>query len=200
MKRNAFTMIELIFVIVILGILASVAIPKLAGVQDDALVSTEDAGIAAARSSIQAVHGTAILRGANDFNTTVSTAEGRSAKLLMQQPIPVATTTLSAARYPVSLSLVDDTTGVAEGAAVTVNAAASTNNANTLGVVLDAGNRDSWKTAAPNAALPFNIAGPATSSLTAGNTDAQYNTTMSWAYNPNSGTITLDTATASTSF
>ena len=36
MKRNAFTMIELIFVIVILGILASVAIPKLAATRDDA--------------------------------------------------------------------------------------------------------------------------------------------------------------------
>ena len=35
-KRNAFTMIELIFVIVILGILAAVAIPKLLGTQRSA--------------------------------------------------------------------------------------------------------------------------------------------------------------------
>ena len=35
-SRNAFTMIELIFVIVILGILAAVAIPKLAATRDDA--------------------------------------------------------------------------------------------------------------------------------------------------------------------
>jgi len=39
MKRLAFTMIELIFVIVILGILAAVAIPKLAATRDDAKVS-----------------------------------------------------------------------------------------------------------------------------------------------------------------
>ena len=37
--KNAFTMIELIFVIVILGILAAVAIPKLSATRTDAIVS-----------------------------------------------------------------------------------------------------------------------------------------------------------------
>jgi prepilin-type N-terminal cleavage/methylation domain-containing protein len=39
-KREAFTMIELIFVVVVIGILASVAIPKLAASKDDAVVES----------------------------------------------------------------------------------------------------------------------------------------------------------------
>jgi prepilin-type N-terminal cleavage/methylation domain-containing protein len=56
-KRTAFTMVELIFVIVIIGILASVAIPKLTGVSDGAKKSAEIATISAVATALESAHG-----------------------------------------------------------------------------------------------------------------------------------------------
>ena len=56
MKKSAFTMIELIFVIVIIGILASVAIPKFLGVKDRAKKTAEIATMSAVATAIDGAH------------------------------------------------------------------------------------------------------------------------------------------------
>lgn len=63
--KKAFTMIELIFVIAILGVLAMVAIPRLVGSKEDAEITRVRAEIAAIRSSIQTYRGANLLKQQN---------------------------------------------------------------------------------------------------------------------------------------
>jgi general secretion pathway protein G len=66
-KKNAFTMIELVFVIVILGILASVAIPKFAATRTDAQISKGRSDISSIRSAIMTERQGRLIKGDSDF-------------------------------------------------------------------------------------------------------------------------------------
>jgi general secretion pathway protein G len=68
--KPAFSMIELVFVIVIIGILASVAIPRLAVTRDDAEISKARVTVASVRNALGMERQKRILRG--DFTTIVA--------------------------------------------------------------------------------------------------------------------------------
>ena len=61
--KKAFTMIEMIFVIVILGILSSVALSKMAITRDDAVISKARSEVAVIRNAISLKRNTNILMG-----------------------------------------------------------------------------------------------------------------------------------------
>ncbi len=61
--KNAFTMIELVFVIVVIGILAVVAVPKLAPIISDAKMAKARDTLSAVRSSLATERQKRILRG-----------------------------------------------------------------------------------------------------------------------------------------
>jgi len=70
--KSAFTMVELVFVIVIIGILSAVAIPKLAATRDDAQIAKAKTQVASVRNALSMERQKRVLRG--DF--TAITAVG----------------------------------------------------------------------------------------------------------------------------
>lgn len=54
--KKAFTLIELIFVIVIIGVLSAVAVPKFSNLSDNAKISAEMATASSVQTAIDAVH------------------------------------------------------------------------------------------------------------------------------------------------
>jgi len=65
--KKAFTMIELIFVIVILGILAAVAVPKMGSAKTNAEIAKGKTDVATIRSSILTERQSQLIKGNNSF-------------------------------------------------------------------------------------------------------------------------------------
>lgn len=95
-KRKAFTMIELVFVIVVLGILAAIAIPRFAATRDDAQIAKGRSDVAAIRAAIVSERQGRLLKGQsayinklNSSSTNLFDGNGTGANdgKLLQYPI-----------------------------------------------------------------------------------------------------------------
>lgn len=178
--RGAFTMIELIFVIVILGILAAVAVPRLAGVQDDALIAAEESGIGSMRSGVQAISGKFMV-GSGDVNISALQEDGTEYLVLYRR---TGTNAGMLNNRPIGLSASSTTTGSAATQVATLG-----NDDLNFSPVLDPGSgRGSWESKADNNNTL--IRGKASSSIT--DTNAKINTGGRWVYRPSAGSITWE--------
>lgn len=72
--HNAFTLVELIMVIVIIGLLAAVVVPKFTDVRTQAQSAAEDGTVAAVKSGIQLSHMGELAKGNDTWPTTLDSA------------------------------------------------------------------------------------------------------------------------------
>ncbi len=74
--QKAFTMVELVFVIVVIGILAAVAVPKLAVTRDDAIITKAMTTVSSVRNAVATERQKRILRG--DFDHPITSLSSDS--------------------------------------------------------------------------------------------------------------------------
>lgn len=98
MKRNGFTLIELVVVIVILGILAAIAAPKFMDLQTDARISAINGLSGAIKSAVNMSYAKSIIKGTDKLdefcgveeNANISTCPNGATEVFTKYGIPAA--------------------------------------------------------------------------------------------------------------
>jgi prepilin-type N-terminal cleavage/methylation domain-containing protein len=177
MVRSAFSMIELVFVIVILGILAAVAVPRFASIQDDALISNEKSTIGVARQGLSTLYGKRLARG-EDFNITLTDKDGVDYK---------TTVYFTAKLYPTTL----DVKATGSGTDNNLSSATTRGDRRTFALVSEAEALADWNRSAIADLNDGNISytGPASNTIT--DTGAEIYQGKHWEYNNQNGKIIL---------
>lgn len=78
-KRNAFTLVELVMVIVIIGLLAAVVTPKFTSMRTEAQDAAQEASVAAVLTGIKMVHMSSLAQGTDTYPTTLDSANNGDA-------------------------------------------------------------------------------------------------------------------------
>lgn len=119
--KKAFTMIELVFVIVVLGILAGVALPRLMAPADDAHDTKLKSDVSAIRSAISLLRGRNMLAGSNMATNGYPTALDDAVATQANELLFDGNTTLGTLlTYPIRSS--NDTGSWMKASATTYNA------------------------------------------------------------------------------
>lgn len=76
MMRRAFSLLEIMVVVIIIGILAAVVVPRFASAGDDARTASTEAVLGSARASIASFRTAAVIAGTDPFPTLQQLGDG----------------------------------------------------------------------------------------------------------------------------